>query len=158
MKHILLLTIFGAVSLTARAQSVRWEFVCAADYIEDAEGSLQWTMGEAFTDEISDGEYTLRIGFLPFALFEGTSSADFHTDPGIALSVSPNPASDVLHVALPSGDRYQLYISGMDGKPVFKTESEHQADIDVSRYHSGVYVLYAVGSSGAFNSITFVKQ
>lgn len=155
----LLVLICGLLSTgLVDAQSITWQIVNAAGFTDGPEISLRWTIGEPMTLEVGDATATLRVGFMPFAYVEESTSASSALDPEIDITVSPNPASDQIHVRLPGVEIYTVRILSMNGSASMATEIISQAAIDIRALPEGAYVLYAISPEGKFNTQTFIKS
>jgi len=140
------------------AQSITWAIVNAAGYTDGTDGSLRWTIGEPMTTETTGETGTLRMGFLPFVFTEEITSATMIINPDIAISISPNPAADQIHVQVPGEDHYLVRIISLDGRSKIASDITSEMQVDIQSLPAGAYVLYVIASNGTYNSKTFVKS
>lgn len=75
-----------------------------------------------------------------------------------SISISPNPAFDIVRVHMPDDKPYQLNIYDINSKIVFSKEiAKQDFAIDVSRYSKGVYILYFYSNLNSFTSRLIVE-
>jgi hypothetical protein len=145
---------FGSI----HAQSITWAIVNAAGFENGAEGSLRWTIGEPLTLEVAGEEASLRVGFMPFVFVEEITSASRALDPDIKITISPNPATEEIHVNVPGHERCMIRILSLDGRSKMAADISYDASLDIRSLPSGPYVLYVIKPNGAFNSTKFIKS
>ncbi|HEU4717658.1 MAG TPA: T9SS type A sorting domain-containing protein, partial [Bacteroidia bacterium] len=76
------------------------------------------------------------------------------------LQVSPNPASDVLHVTWDAGySVVQIDIYDVSGKRVMSSAVNGQnADLNISELPDGVYNMKITGGNGQVTDYRFMKN
>ncbi len=141
-----------------QAQSITWAFVNAAGFVDGADASLRWTIGEPLTTEVRGDDGSLRVGFFPFPFIESGTTATTSFHPEMEISISPNPAVNTLHVQVPGDDPFQLRILSINGVPAMSARVTNDTSLDIRALPSGYYVLYIIDAQGAFNSISFIKS
>jgi hypothetical protein len=70
-----------------------------------------------------------------------------------AISVSPNPASDIIRVNLPQGEKCNVTVVGITGEVVLeKLNVSNQDDLAVSGLSKGIYVLIAKSANKVYKT------
>jgi len=73
------------------------------------------------------------------------------------LSVYPNPASDMIFMDIPAGEKYSYCISDMSGKMVSNGQLNAQNSIGIGSLPAGLYCIQLI-SSGKIMTGKFLKQ
>jgi hypothetical protein len=71
--------------------------------------------------------------------------------------VYPVPAGDVLNVASPTGQNFDLQLLGQDGRSIKSASGNSQISIDISSVPPGVYFLRITGQNGIETRKVFIK-
>ena len=95
----------------------------------------------------------IRLGF------SGGSGGSFSAQEEAAVQVYPNPAVDLVHVALPGPGSYGVRLYDVTGKAVFEDFfSGVHSSISLENYPEGVYVLELLGlPGGTEKTLLFVE-
>ncbi len=107
-------------------------------------GSENWIL-------VNNGKYTNGVQFT-------VQSDEAVNDCARAQAkVYPNPTHSMIHFKAPAGEETQVELIDITGKVLMRTTVYDHADIDLSGYAAGVYVLNAVsGTSG--KNFRIIKQ
>lgn len=73
-------------------------------------------------------------------------------EPLQAISIYPNPATDILHVYTKQNDNYNLEVYNLAGALILNTSFNQETTIDLSEFNQGVYLIKF---SSANNSETY---
>lgn len=158
-KHLLTIAAF-ALFCAARAQTVMPQVVSSSGGSgQNAQGSLDWTIGEAVTATVTDGTSTLTQGFQQPTLVIATSQNE--NNDVMHLLVYPNPTADYVTLNLdPSGTQqinYKVYDSA--GKLVNEGKAtSNQSNISFQNMASGQYTISLTDNQLKTQHISIIKQ
>lgn len=158
-KHLLTIAAF-ALFCAARAQTVMPQVVSSSGGSgQNAQGSLDWTIGEAVTATVTDGTSTLTQGFQQPTLVIATSQNE--NNDVMHLLVYPNPTADYVTLKLdPSGTQqinYKVYDSA--GKLVNEGKAtSNQSNISFQNMASGQYTISLTDNQLKTQHISIIKQ
>jgi len=139
MKRILFVFILHLMITQIRAQQV----ISAAGATASGTGvQLSWTIGEPVIETFTGATAILTQGFHQSRLF--ATAIDPIENPGLKLTVYPNPVSGILKLEITDhrleGIRYSLFT--MDGKSILDRKVEKQPElISMENYTPGTYLL-----------------
>ena len=109
---------------------------------------ISWTLGETFTETLSNGSSQLTQGFQQSNIsLVGISDYDF----SYSVNVFPNPTLDVVHVELSENvTDGQLHIIDPTGKIILRRDiTESEFLLDFATYAQGTYFLNLTNEDGA---------
>ncbi|MBE0641568.1 MAG: T9SS type A sorting domain-containing protein, partial [Bacteroidales bacterium] len=81
---------------------------------------------------------------------ESSTGGTSQVIPEMDLQLFPNPASDVLHITIPTGTLEKVWIHDLEGRQVLESpvSGTRSASISLQSLRPGTYVLGASVSSG----------
>lgn len=128
-------------------------------------GSLCLINAPAATPDINDVAHLSCYSkdyILTYSQTDSIENCDFHIAAGIEkttknkFTILPNPVVDHLTIYLEEIQLKEIVISGLDGKPIWRTNKEILS-IDVSQFKSGVYVISVLDQQEHLWSSKFIK-
>lgn len=123
--------------------------------------NASWTVGESFTEELSNSSYCMAQGFHQGAV--AVVAMDV-TDPlqDNTITAFPNPTHDQVTVRLAeyiSTAQWNLELLSIDGKVIHSQVIESaSADIDFTSYRCGTYLIKISNNASFSKVITIIKQ
>ncbi len=120
-----------------------------------------WTVGESFTEELSNSSYYMAQGFHQGAVaVVALDITDLLQDNTIVAF--PNPTHDQVTIKMAeysSAAQWNLELLSIDGKIMHSQAIESAStDIDFTGYHCGTYLI-KISSNTAFSKVfTIIKQ
>jgi hypothetical protein len=107
------------------------------------EFSMNWTLGEVFVEEFSNGDYILAQGFNQG--YPGIASNTRNSLLNFEISVYPNPVSDILNIQILDSQanmNWRFEVFDMLGIKLFdKFSNENNNMIDFSSMMAGTYLV-----------------
>ena len=80
-------------------------------------------------------------------------------DNSIGVSLFPNPANNIITLQNSNMDTVNVIIYDESGNVITKINNvDHQTDINISKYKSGIYFLYVMFENGSHKMMKFVKK
>lgn len=144
----------------AKAQSVMPQVVSSGGGSgQNAQGSLDWTIGEPVTETVSNGTNTLTQGFQQPTLQLVTTIQN--KNDLLNLLVYPNPTADyvILNMNHSKEMQYQFHVYDASGKLVQQgTAGTSNPKISFHGFASGQYTLSLQSSTSSIQNITIIKQ
>jgi hypothetical protein len=158
-KQLLTIAAFALIG-AVRAQTVMPQVVSSSGGSgQNAQGSLDWTIGEPVTATVSDGTSTLTQGFQQPTLLIATSqnqNSEFFN-----LLVYPNPTADYVTLKLNQNNQQQFNFKVYDsvGKLVNEGKaSSNNPNISFQGLASGQYTISLTDNQLKSQSISIIKQ
>lgn len=111
--------------------------------------SLSWTVGETLTNTASNPNSILTQGFHQSNLSLAALSEQAQ---GLQLEIFPNPAYQWLYLRSTTSNRWHWTLFTVHGRALQNGLLQQQAQIDLSAYPSGLYLLRVQDHQGAYNS------
>jgi hypothetical protein len=157
MKHTSFVIIAFLLSgIAVYAQEV---VTTAGSYVETSSGSLNWTVGEAVIETITNGTNTLTQGFQQSKLTV-TAITDLK-DSRIELSVYPNPTSDFLSIEVKTDKQRDLLLRLFDlnGRLILlKKMAGNKQTINMQNYSPATYILKVTEANKEIRTYQIVKH
>ena len=157
MKKVLLLTIVASsLFIGVKAQEV---IAVSGNYVETANGSLSWTIGEPIVETVSDGTNTLTQGFQQSKLT--ITAIDEKEIAGFEINVFPNPASDYLSVEVITDKQKDLEISLFDlnGKIILQKQmTGNKQTVNMQNYSPATYILKVTENNENLKTYQIIKH
>lgn len=158
-KQLLTLAAFALMG-ALKAQTVMPQVVSSSGGSgQNAQGSLDWTIGEAVTATVSGGSSTLTQGFQQPTLLIATAQNE--SNPLLNMLLYPNPTADYVTLKLdPSKDAvYNFKIFDATGKLVNEGKaSTANPTISFQGLASGQYTVSLISPTSKQQSISIIKQ
>ena len=126
---------------------------------ETTSGSLNWTLGEAVTETITNETNTLTQGFQQSKLTV-TAINDLEV-PGIELSVYPNPTNNFLSIEVKTDKQIDLLLSLIDlnGKLLLqKKMTGNTQTVNMQNYSPATYILKVTEDNIEIRTYQIVKH
>lgn len=126
---------------------------------ETTSGSLNWTVGEAVIETITNGTNTMTQGFQQSKLT--VTAINNLKDSGIELSVYPNPANDFLSIEVKTDKQIDLMLSLIDlnGKLILqKKMTGNIQTVNMENYSPATYILKVTEDNKEIQTYQIVKQ
>ena len=151
---------FLLISLSSYSQSISKQVIGpGGQTFENGNNKLSYTVGEvavgAMTDE--DGTYQLGNGYYP-SLNLSTLTTE---TPELQLQVKvfPNPTKEVIYITHPTEQLFEVKITDVSGKQIFKTAHQKQQPLSVQTLTTGTYFIkITTKDSKQTNSYKIIKQ
>lgn len=151
----LIIPVFLLINVSVKAQSIQRAVIGSAGKTQTAGViTLRSTIGEVFTKTMSKSALTLQQGFqhgnLTLARMENnevpSTESSTSTITEIALTIYPNPTTDVVHIQSKNeGTQLRYLVLDAEGKTVREQSGEGKEDlIDFTSLASGTYFLIAI--------------
>lgn len=158
-KHLLTIAAFALIG-AVRAQTVMPQVVSSSGGSgQNAQGSLDWTIGEPVTSTVTDGTSTLTQGFQQPTLLIATAQTDLNEL--TQLVVYPNPTADYVTLKLNKYDnnQYTYKVHDISGKIVLEGKaSTNNANVSFHGLASGQYTLSLIDNQLKSQNISIIKQ
>lgn len=158
-KHLLTIAAFALIG-AVRAQTVMPQVVSSSGRSgQNAQVSLDWTIGESVTSTVSDGQSTLTQGFQQPTLQIATTQNE-KNDLAFML-VYPNPTADFVTLKISQSDQrlFNYKVHDVAGKLVIEGKaSTHYPNISFQGLASGQYTLSLIDNELKSQSISIIKQ
>jgi hypothetical protein len=148
--------LFGA----SKAQTVMPQVVSSSGGSgQNAQGSLDWTIGEAVTATVSSGNSTLTQGFQQpiLTLITSQNENNFLAD----VLVYPNPTADFVTLKFEQGtsSHFNFKIFDMAGKLVNEGRATNtNPNISFQGLASGQYTMSLIHQNNKTQNISIIKQ
>ncbi|HRG59652.1 MAG TPA: T9SS type A sorting domain-containing protein [Bacteroidia bacterium] len=158
-KHLLTIAAFALIG-AVRAQTVMPQVVSSSGGSgQNAQVSLDWTIGETVTSTVSDGQSTLTQGFQQPTLQIATTQNE-KNDLALML-VYPNPTADFVTLKINQSDHrlFNYKVHDVAGKLVIEGKaSTNSPNISFQGLASGQYTLSLIDNELKSQSISIIKQ
>lgn len=158
-KHLLTLAafaLFGAL----KAQTVMPQVVSSAGGSgQNAQGSLDWTIGEPVTATVSDGTSTLTQGFQQPTLLIATAQNE--NSELVNLLVYPNPTADYVSLKFDQTTETQYNFKVFDAAGKLVSEGKATSAnprISFQGLASGQYTISLLSPNSKTQNISIIKQ
>jgi hypothetical protein len=131
----------------------------AGGTLGNAGGSISYTIGEGVAQTLTHGDKTITEGFHQTSLTVKIVSELIELD--FTITVSPNPASDILKIKVTkenvSGLQYSL--SDIYGKLIFRKNIESDETIvTVNQLKAGLYILVITEGTKELKTFKIIKE
>ena len=102
---------------------------------------LSYVVGEVLVGSMTDEDGSLQLGngYYSSLNLETLSVESPITE--VNLKVYPNPVNELLYIAHPTENNFDIYLTDITGKKIFKGEVQNQHSINISQYPKGIYIL-----------------
>ena len=140
-KLILLLTLFiFTVSIKAQIISKQVISSLGSNY-SNSTIKLSYVLGEFVVGSMTDDDGSLQLGngYYPSLNLETLSVQSLIIE--VKLKVYPNPVNELLYVSHPTETKFDIYITDVTGRNIFKGKIQKQNPINISQYPKGIYLL-----------------
>ena len=140
-KLILLLTLFiFTVSIKAQIISKQVISSLGSNY-SNSTIKLSSVLGEVLVGSVTDEDGSLQLGnvYYPSLNLETLSVQSLIIE--VKLKVYPNPVNELLYVSHPTETKFDIYITDVTGRNIFKGKIQKQNPINISQYPKGIYLL-----------------
>ena len=140
-KLILLLTLFiFTVSIKAQIISKQVISSLGSNY-SNSTIKLSFVLGEVLVGSVTDEDGSLQLGngYYPSLNLETLSVKSLIIE--VKLKVYPNPVNELLYVSHPTETKFDIYITDVTGRNIFKGKIQKQNPINISQYPKGIYLL-----------------
>jgi hypothetical protein len=158
-KQLLTLAAFALLG-TLKAQSVMPQVVSSSGGSgQNAQGSLDWTIGETVTTTVTDGTSTLTQGFQQPTLLIATAQKENNLTG--SLLVYPNPTADFVMVKFDANKEQQVSFKIFDvaGKLVHEgIATTANPKIPFQGLASGQYSVSLISANLKSQNISIIKQ
>lgn len=158
-KHLLTIAAFAFMG-ALKAQSLVPQVVSSSGGSgQNAQGSLDWTIGEPVTATVSDGSSTLTQGFQQPTLLIATSINENNLSAN--LLVYPNPTADyvILKFDAAMEQQYNFKIFDMAGKLINQGKATPtNPKISFEGLASGQYNVSIISANSKTQNISIIKQ
>lgn len=160
MKKQLLTIAAIALCGVIKAQTVMPQVVSSSGGSgQNAQGSLDWTIGESVTTTVTDGTSTLTQGFQQPTLLIATSQKEYNEL--MQLLVYPNPTADYVTLKMDNTNdaQYNYRVFDAAGKLVSEGKATSaNPNISFQGLASGQYTISLVGPKSTTQQISIIKQ
>jgi len=95
-------------------------------------------------------------GFLTYLSDRPAAIENINTS-SINLNIYPNPATDIVHIAVSCGSDGNLVVQNLLGQVVFISSIGTTCDIDINKWSAGLYVVTWTSENGATQTTKLVK-
>ena len=146
-KNFLLIIPFFIVSVFSFSQDISLNVIAAQGDFDQIENmTLEWTLGESFTETVVANNSMFSQGFQQSFLTTSRLDTETQVKNPFSIVLFPNPVDALLHVYINSNERSNLIISLYDvtGKFIKQEtvlETDNDVTLDVSELTSGIYLL-----------------
>jgi len=126
---------------------------------QNAQGSLDWTIGEPVTATVSDGNSTLTQGFQQPTL--SLVTAQNENNPSVNMLVYPNPTADFVTLKFDNVNESQFNYKIFDiaGKLVNEGRATSaNPNISFLGLASGTYTISLINQNAKTQNISIIKQ
>jgi hypothetical protein len=158
-KQLLTLAAFALLG-TLKAQSVMPQVVSSSGGSgQNAQGSLDWTIGEPVTATVTDGTSTLTQGFQQPTLLIATAQNDNNLNSN--LLVYPNPTADFVMVKFDANKEQQINFKIFDiaGKLINEGKATSaNPKISFQGLASGQYSVSLISADLKTQNVSIIKQ
>jgi len=120
---------------------------------------LSYVLGEFVVGSMTDDDGSLQLGngYYPSLNLETLSVKSPLIE--IQLKVFPNPVNELLYISHPTENNFDIYLTDITGKKIFKGEVQNQYPINISQYTRGIYLLTIMtGEIKKTNTYKIIKQ
>ena len=120
---------------------------------------LSYVLGEFVVGSMTDDDGSLQLGngYYPSLNLETLSVKSPLIE--IKLKVYPNPVIELLYISHPTENNFDIYLTDITGKKIFKGEVQNQYPINISQYTRGIYLLTIMtGEIKKTNTYKIIKQ
>ena len=120
---------------------------------------LSYVLGEFVVGSMTDDDGSLQLGngYYPSLNLETLSVKSPLIE--IKLKVFPNPVNELLYISHPTENNFDIYLTDITGKKIFKGEVQNQYPINISQYTRGIYLLTIMtGEIKKTNTYKIIKQ
>ena len=102
---------------------------------------LSSVLGEVLVGSVTDEDGSLQLGngYYPSLNLETLSVQSLIIE--VKLKVYPNPVNELLYVSHPTETKFDIYITDVTGRNIFKGKIQKQNPINISQYPKGIYLL-----------------
>jgi hypothetical protein len=158
MKGIFFTIGLGIAIFTANAQTTSPLLVCSAgDIFTNKSYQLDWSIGELLTETFTVSENMLTQGFHQSSYI---ITALENSDPGVNLSVYPNPTADLINIKLSGFENgLNCTVTDFSGRVlqtvVLKSDLEQ---IDLSNCPVGNYLISVQQKKRLIGSFKIIKK
>jgi hypothetical protein len=114
--------------------------------LSNTANKLSNTSGEVIIGHMlsENGSVQLGNGYYPSLNLETLSVESQQT---ISVRVYPNPVSELFYISHPTETDFDIYLSDLTGKILFKTKIQKQDPININHYPKGVYLIRITSSA-----------
>ncbi len=156
-KHILtsMILAINMVTIPCFSQSGT---VTAGASEKNANGSISWSVGQVFTQTISDVNVSVAEGLQqPYEIHDIVSTFDYLT---FDINIWPNPVIDILYVKISTVDDASLNytISTVDGRSLKSGTLDQLTEIALTDITSGMLILTLQYKNQFLSSYKIIKQ
>ena len=120
---------------------------------------LSYVLGEFVVGSMTDDDGSLQLGngYYPSLNLETLSVKSPLIE--VKLKVYPNPVIELLYISHPTENNFDIYLTDITGKKIFKGEVQNQYPINISQYTRGIYLLTIMtGEIKKTNTYKIIKQ
>ena len=120
---------------------------------------LSYVLGEFVVGSMTDDDGSLQLGngYYPSLNLETLSVKSPLIE--IKLKVFPNPVNELLYISHPTENNFDIYLTDITGKKIFKGEVQNQYPINISQYTRGIYLLTIMtGEIKKTNTYKIIKR
>ena len=140
-KLILLLTLFiFTVSIKAQIISKQVISSLGSNYSNNTI-KLSSVLGEVLVGSMTDEDGSLQLGngYYPSLNLETLSVQSLIIE--VKLKVYPNPVNELLYISHPTETKFDIYLTDVTGKNIFKGKVQKKNPINTSQFPKGIYLL-----------------
>ena len=142
MKRKIFLTLISLISLTINAQEV---ISSQGDSYSNANGSIDFTIGEVLIATITSGSNSLTQGFHQTNLTV-LGIDDFDTN--FQANVFPNPTSEILNIDILNFEGLNYLIYDIRGRQLLKASINNKiTPVNINNLTNGLYLLVITGEN-----------
>ncbi len=155
-KTLILLFLLLLGMLGSKAQQV---IASSGEFNTITTGTLSWTLGEVVTETgyRTAGESAITQGFQQGKL--NVTAIRETVAHGFRISLSPNPASDLITLSTENFKGLEFHVFDQSGKLMNRGKlSGSNTPINLSNYPSGSYILRITGKEQAIESYQIIKN
>tara|TARA_Y100000385_G_C12988311_1_gene591670 strand:- start:682 stop:1164 length:483 start_codon:yes stop_codon:yes gene_type:complete len=160
MKNPLFFLIFVFITLNLSSQTISKQVISSLGAnTANNSNRLSYSLGEVLVGPLyaEDGSLQLANGYYPSFNLE-TLSAEISST-AVKLKFYPNPVNELLYVSHPTVTKFNVYLTDVTGKKIFKGEIQKKNPINFSNYPKGIYLLsIMIGEIKKKNTYKIIKQ
>lgn len=150
--YILLIAVLSIFTIKGFTQQV---ISYGGGYIEDSLFNLSWTLGETITGTITDGTYTLTMGFQQANL--NITGLEVLNE-NLFVEAYPNPTSDFLYIKSPGIDNLKAELYSSEGKLLQIMDLNTDiSSVDFTGFASGTYILNVKQNEQVIRAFKVIK-
>tara|TARA_B100000768_G_scaffold173565_1_gene182964 strand:- start:845 stop:1324 length:480 start_codon:yes stop_codon:yes gene_type:complete len=102
---------------------------------------LSYVLGEFVVGSMTDDDGSLQLGNGYYSSLNLETLSVQSPLIEIKLKVYPNPVNELLYISHPTENNFDIYLTDITGKKIFKGEVQNQYPINISQYPKGIYLL-----------------